>query len=704
MSYPSKNKRTFVVAPPTQEELGVLPLSEGGVKFKAFRITAVVIFISGLAFAYSIFLWMDNLGVFNIDDSVIESISKLTPPDNSIVFDRNGKKIGEFFNHYHLYVPYEKLPRELVQAIVSIEDRNFFHHVGVDPKAIVRAMRASIVRRGYQQGASTLTQQVVRHYLLSSEKTLDRKVKEIFLAIRFEQIFSKEKILELYTNKLFLGNGAYGVGAAAQRYFGKSIFDLETHEYALIAGLFQSPTRFNPSRYPARAKRRQLQVLKAMYQAGAITKGRAAFLSKQPLVYQDYKPMNDMFAAYFIDYIKESTNSLVRKQVEGQGMRIFTTIDSELQNLANETFKQSSAVLERADELVIQKRARKKDEEKATAEAALLSLNPKTGEILAMVGGRDYAKSQFNRTTKALRSPGSAFKPVVYSLALENGWKWSDLLFVSPVSVNGYRPKNYNEGFLTETTLLRAFYQSLNTAAVELGNKLGLDEVIAHAEKLGVRSPLKQEPGIILGSSEMTMLDLARVYSVFANGGKAIDPVAITRIEDRNGKILYELPEVAERSTAVVSPQAAYLMTQGMKSVMTNGTAQGARELADRAVGKTGTSNDSEDNWFAGYASNVLTLTWVGTDDHLPMDKPAAGGTLALPIWKAYMSEAFKLRAPGSFIDPGGVVSYYVNPEFGNYSSGGIRMYFKKGTGPSSGHSEFQQIEQEGSYRSLFGH
>ncbi len=703
MSDYSRNKKPFIIPPPTQEELGVLPLEEYGTGFKAFRIFSIIVFICVISCGLALFFWLENLGVFNINDSVLQSISRQAPLDNSVVFDRNGKKIGEYFNHYHLYVPYDKLPKDLMKAIISIEDRNFFRHMGVDPKAILRAIRASIIGHGYQQGASTLTQQVVRHYLLSSEKTIDRKVKEIFLALRFEQVLTKQKILELYTNKLFLGNGAYGVGAAAQRYFGKSIYDLKTHEYALIAGLFQSPTRYNPSRYPERAKRRQLQVLKAMYQAKAITKREAERLAKEPLVYQEYKPINDMLAPYFVDYIRENAGGLINKQIEGQGVRIFTTLDSDLQMMANNSFANSTELFKRADELIIYNHKRKQ-EEPPSVEASMISLDPKTGEILAMVGGRDYRRSQFNRTVKAMRSPGSSFKPVVYSLALENGWKWSDLLFVSPVSINGYRPKNYSDKFLTETTLLKAFYQSLNTAAVELGDKLGVDAIIEHAMKLGVRSTLKQEPGTILGSSEITMMDLARVYSVFANYGKLVEPVAITRIEDREGHVLFQLPPPKERATPVMSPEIAYLMTQGMRSVITNGTGQSARELADKVVGKTGTSNDSQDNWFAGYSPNLLTVTWVGTDDHLPMDKPAAGGTLALPIWHEYMSQALTKRSAGGFYNPGGVVSYYVDPQYGNSSANGLKMYFLRGTGPASSHSEFQQIEEEGDYRSLFGH
>jgi penicillin-binding protein 1A len=327
---------------------------------------------------------------------------------------------------------------------------------------------------------------------------------------------------------------------------------------------------------------------------------------------------------------------------------------------------------------------RNKDGEnlKATLEAALLSVDPNTGEILAMVGGRNYNTSKFNRTHQALRSPGSAFKPVVYAQALAQNWKWSDLIFVSPITIDNYRPRTPDEDFGKETTLLRAFYRSMNTPTVEIGQKIGLKPVVDMAKHLGIRTPLKDEFGILLGSSDVSMMDLSRMYSSFANSGKLVEHIAITKIVNRDGKILYQAPSVSARSTSAVSPQIAFLMTEGMRTVLQFGTAASAGHLANYAVGKTGTSNDSTDNWFCGYAPNLTTIVWVGTDEHARMFGNATGSKLALPIWEKYMATAFKIRPPTHVNPPDNVVATVVNPQFGTRADTGVRMYFLKGNEP----------------------
>lgn len=699
-------KRPYIIPPPTPEELGVFPLDEGKLFFKIFRIFCVIFFVSGVATFAGVYYWLEDLGVFRISDQLIVGVDKHVPPDNTIVYDRNGKKIGEFFNHYHLYVPYDDLPPMFVKAIVSIEDRNFFRHPGIDLKAIARAARASLKGGSYKQGASTLTQQVVRHYLLSSEKTMNRKILEIFMAIRLEQKLSKQKIIELYCNKLFLGFGSYGVGAAAFRYFGRKIKDLEVHELALIAGLFQSPSRYNPHRYPARAKKRQRHVLRSMVQAGALTKKEYRYWNQKPLVYAKYESINDKFAPYFIDYVRDDASRILDKDVESLGLRIYTTLDSNLQTIANQTFENAADHFDNASKLIIPKSSyrKSKSDELPKVEAALLSTDPTSGEILAMRGGIDYEQSQYNRTYQAMRSPGSVFKPIIYSLALQRGWKWSDVLLVSPVSINGYRPQNYKNNFLSETTLLQALYKSLNTATVEVGAKVGIKETIAYAKTVGINSELKEEPGTFLGSSEVTMLELTTAYGTFANLGIKTPLKSILRITDRNGNELYIAPPKRLRGEQVISPQIAYLMTDGLRSVIQYGTGQGAKRLPGSFAGKTGTSNNSEDNWFVGYSSSLLTSVWLGTDDHHGMDRPATGASMALPLWVNFMKEASVYYPPQNFSRPAGLVSINVNPEFGNISNRGIRMHFLKGNQPTTGHSEFEAIGDTGNFRSLFGH
>jgi penicillin-binding protein 1A len=674
--------------------------------WRLVRIAAMVFFIAGLGAAGAAYSWLDAVGVFDVSPERLDAIAKHKSADNTLVFDRDGQKIGEFFDSYHVYVPYKELPKSFVQALIAIEDRTFWTHPGYDLKGMARAGWASIKGGHAEQGASTLTQQLVRNFLLTPEKTAQRKILEIAYAIQLEKRLKKERILELYANSLFLGNGSYGVGAAALRYFGKPAAELEPHEAALIAGLYQLPSRYNPSRYPKRAKKRQERVIRAMRDSGMIDAKTAKAMIAKKLEYKEYKPLNTQFAPYFVDYVKEKSKELLdskKVKVDGQGLRIYTTIDVKLQKLAEEAVAASAPLLDTARERTQRLKTADGKIVPATLEAAILTTDPQTGEILAMVGGRDYARTKYNRTWQALRSPGSAFKPVVYSLALQKKWKWSDVIYVSPVTINNYRPHTPDEDYLTETTVLRAFYRSMNTPTIELGEKLGLGPVIEQARKLGIRTPIKEEFGSLLGSSDTTMLDLARMYSTFANQGKVVEQVAITKILDRRGKTLYQAPGLAERTKEAISPQIAYLMTQGMRAVLAMGTGFTAAHLSGVAAGKTGTSNDATDNWFAGYSRTLTSIVWVGTDEHASIHGDTTGGKLALPIWDRYMTKAFELRKPGGFPAPPGIVTTVVHPKFGNRSPDGVRMYFLRGNEPPADSSALEALSQSADgYRDVF--
>lgn len=655
-------------------------------------------------------LWLKDLGVFSIDKSVFDVIANIKPSDNSIVLDRDGQKVGEFFNNYQVYVPLKALPDHLVNAVLAIEDRSFFKHQGFDPKGILRAALSRVKGSASNQGASTITQQVVRNFLLPTERTMQRKVQEIAYAYHLERHVRKNQILEIYTNALFLGNGSYGVGAASLRYFGKPVGELEPHESALIAGLFQSPSRYNPSRYPKRAKNRQLQVLRAMAEAKFISFAKAKELAKIPLVYKEYKPINTEFAPYFVDYVREQATELLGKgksTVDGQGLRIYTTLDTKLQRLAEASVTDSAKLLKEAEYRTANLRGADGKVKRASLETAILTSDPRTGEILSMVGGRDYQKSKFNRTWQAMRSPGSSFKPVVYSLALQKKWKWSDVIFVSPITINNYRPHTPDEDFLTETTIFRAFYRSMNTPTVELGQKLGLKGVVDQARRLGIRSPIKEEFGSLLGSSEVSMFDLTRMYGAFANQGTLVEPIAITKITNANGDVLYQAPSVKERSSQAVTPQIAFLMTQGMKAVLSMGTGYTSARLSNVAAGKTGTSNDAADNWFAGYTANLVSIVWVGTDEHVPIHGDVTGAKLALPIWDRYLTRTLDVRPPERFRAPPGIVTTVVHPKFGNRSPAGVRMYFLRGNEPPAEASSALEVlsqSEGGGYRDVFTH
>lgn len=682
--------------------------------FRVFLYLGISATLIGTILTYT---WLDTLGVFDITERDLLGITQYKPSDNSIVYDKDGEKIGEFFNRYHVYVPYEKIPRDFIRAVLAIEDKKFFRHIGVDVKGMIRAGWALVRTGKYKQGASTITQQLVKNFILSREKTMNRKAREIALAIKLETMLSKQRILELYCNTLFLGNGAYGIGAAAKRYFGKPINELKMHQFALIAGLFQSPSRYNPDRYPRRAKKRQKEVITAMFRAKMITRDQAIELLRAPMEYVPYESINDNLAPYFIDHVREQATQIMGDKIpENRGLRIYTTLDSRLQKAANASIKNADEIYKTAEKYLYRRGRRikkkkmksKEEQEKLPIEASLLSVDSHNGGVLAMVGGRDYALTKYNRTTQSIRSPGSSFKPIVYSLAMHHGRTWADQVYVTPVSVANYRPKNFGSSdYLTESTLLRSFYKSINSITIEIGKKLGLPKILNYARKLGIKSKLKDEPGTMIGGSDVTMFDLARVYSVFSSYGKKPHIHAITKITDRYGKVLYQRDYKKNKSERVISRAQAYLMVAGMQSVMRYGTAAKSGHHSRYAAGKTGTSNNAMDNWFCGFTRNMTTIVWLGTDDHSPLIGKATGGDLALPIWDAYhnLVRKHKMRKLGSFWRPGGVVRARVHAQYGHRSAAGIPMFFLPGKAPVETKSDFEMMSTSSQeFRNVFAH
>jgi 1A family penicillin-binding protein len=702
-------KNPFKVAPPAQL-LSEIPKPEFPTRRKVLRVTAILAAFIISASALSVYLWLSALGVFNLDTRHIDTLVNYNFHDNSIVYDRDGQKIGEIFDKYHVFVPYHEVPQHFINALIAIEDRKFHNHRGIDFKGIARALAIRLRTGRATQGASTLTQQLVRNTLLSTEKTLDRKILEIAWSLEVEKHIPKEKIIEIYVNSMFLGNGSYGVGAAAQRYFGKKAQDLAPAESALLAGLFQSPSRYNPARFPERAKRRQAQVLDAMRKSGFITARQSQELKSETLVYKPYKYINNQKASWFVDYIQESLprlQGLRTKNSKGSGLRIYTTLDTKLQRLAEFAVESHDARIRdleyRTGRVQIPMSNQYKN---ASVEAAMLVTDPRTGDILAMVGGRDYATSQFNRAINALRSPGSAFKPVVFTEALTRGFKWSDVIYVSPVNIENYRPKNLEDDYLTETTMLRAFYRSMNAPTIEIATKVGISPIIERAKSLGVQSPGKEEVGTALGSSDVTMSDLARLYGTFATGGVLTDLAAIEKITNAEGTVLWQRPLLTSRQKRVLNSQIAYLMTQGLRSVLTSGTGQRSSDLAAFAAGKTGTSNNSADNWFCGFTPDLVSIVWVGTDENVPILSAASGGSVALPIWDQFMRSTFPIRKPRGFYRPEGIAEATIHPMFGHRVSTGARMYFLTGNQPLETESSLEKISNssDGAYRNVFRH
>ncbi len=640
-------------------------------------------------------VWLRETGVTRLDSSRLHVIIDYEHADNSLVFDRNGEKIGEFFSDYHLFLPYEKIPPLLIKAVLAVEDRHFFEHSGIDFRGIIRAMFASLRTGSFTQGGSTITQQVVRNFLLTPEKTFERKIKEALLSLQLERHLSKERILEIYLNALFLGQGAYGVGAAAERHFGKSIDQLELHEIALIAGLFQSPSRYNPHKAPEQARRRQQQVLKAMLTSGAISQAEYKRASKQPLHFATQVALNTTFAPHFIDAIQELTEKLLTSDVKGKGLRIYTTLDLGLQQDANDVVEHATDHFTQ----VAQKLAGNKKPDEKLIETAALIMDQHKGEILAMIGGRDYGRSQFNRALKAKRAPGSAFKPIVYTRALQDGVKWSDVALVAPLVIQDYRPQNSAGEYLSEVTYYNAFYRSLNTPAVELGHRLGIKNVIDMAKRLGVRSELKNQAGTLLGGSELTVMDMTSAYATLANNGEYVEPRMITRITDRDGKVLWDAQSVPQKRERAVAAPIAYMMLQAMQAVFRYGTASHYPEWAAFAAGKTGTTNEAKDNWFGGMTDSLTGVVWVGTDSNLAFNGSAGAHTLALPLWIRIMQKA-RLRYPsGAFTVPPGISTVPVHPLFGYRSEAGVMMPFIEGKEPIRYESAYSSVRDTGAYR-----
>lgn len=669
-------------------------------------ITLSLLFIS-LSVLLSIGYYLQDKGfIFNQTAVDLTPITEWKAPDHSLVFDRNNKKIAELYNEHHIYLSYKNIPKDFINAVVAIEDKRFWEHQGVDPQAIIRAGISYIKNKGkIRQGASTITQQLVRHFLLTKEKSFTRKLKEASLAIKLEKKLSKEKIFEIYANSLFLGNRSYGVAAAAVRYFGKDIKQLKLPELSLLAGLFQSPSYYNPHKHPKRAKKRQKKVLRAMMKNNFISKQEALIAYKTQLNYKTYKFTADKIAPYFIDYIKSEAKKLTgsKSSIFNKGMRIYTTLDLAIQKMAETSINRANEHLQKASKQTIPYKDKQGRWAQRELEAALLVTSSQTGEVLAMVGGRNYKRSQFNRTTQAKRSPGSAFKPIVYSYALKQGKKWNDLVYVTPVSTeDNYRPRGSHSNYLTETTLLRAFYKSMNSPTVELAQLYGMTPIIKHAKSLGISSPIKKELGSALGASEVTMLELAKSYATFANSGIRSELISIRKITDREGNILYKAPSLSNRQQKALSPQISYLMTQAMKNVFQRGTAYKAYEMSKWAVGKTGTSNLSKDNWFCGFTTDLTAIAWVGTDDFTQILGKSSGAELALPIWKDFMTKAIEKKQPKEIEQPPGVVSVKVNPQFGNKSSNGIDMWFTENNQPQKETSALETLSLKKNYRSIF--
>jgi penicillin-binding protein 1A len=514
-------------------------------------------------------------------------------------------------------VPLKELPPYLQNAFIAIEDRRFYSHYGIDPVGILRAAVANVLHRGVSQGGSTLTQQLAKNLFLTQERTVQRKLQEVELALWLERKHSKAEILELYLNRVYFGSGAYGVEAAAQRYFGKSARNVTLAEAAMLAGLVKSPSRLAPNRNPEGAEARAQTVLAAMADAKFITEAQAkASIGRLAI---NVKPAGAGTINYVADWIGEVLDDLVG-QID-QSIVVDTTIDPKLQATAE------AAVI---DELAA------KSVKFNVSQGALVAMSP-DGAVRAMVGGRNYAESQYNRAVTAKRQPGSAFKPFVYLTAIEQGLNPETIRQDAPLDVKGWKPENYGHEYFGAVTLTQALAMSLNTVAVRLGLEVGPKNVVRTAHRLGISSKLDANASIALGTSEVSLTELVGAYTPFANGGFGVSAHVVTKIRTLDGKLLYA--RQADQPSQVIEPRSVAMMNIMMQETLISGTARKAEIPGWTAAGKTGTSQDFRDAWFIGYTANLVTGVWLGNDDNSPTKK-ATGGGLPVEVWTRFMKAA----------------------------------------------------------------
>lgn len=562
-----------------------------------------------------------------------------------------------------------EVPPRLVQAVLAIEDGRFFAHGAVDWRGIARALVRNVAAGRIVEGGSTLTQQLMKNFFLSEARTFRRKAKELVMAIVAERRYSKEQILTLYLNEIYLGQsgakGIFGVGEAAQFYFGKELADLTVGEAALLAGLIRAPNGYSPYRSPERARARRDLVLAAMVEQGSLTSEEAEQARAEPIVLRaPAEERND--APYFVDFVRrELAAGYPAEALTGEGLRIFTSLDPQMQAAAETALREGIESLERR----FPRLARREPDQ--VLQGALVALHPATGEIKAMVGGRDYRVTQFNRAVDALRQPGSIFKPVVYFAALDPEGGPSHLLptsqvtdapFSWPYDGREWTPANYEDRYLGPVTVRRALEMSLNAATARVAFQIGLPRVLSAAERLGMPGPLPALPAIVLGSLETTPLAVAQIYAVFASQGQRTSARALKEVADEQNQLIEGRPlSIA----SVVSPRVTFLLTHLLGGVLDHGTGRPVRAqgFSLPAAGKTGTTNDYGDAWFAGYTPELVAVVWVGFDRRESLG--LSGSQAALPIWTAFMRHATAGRPARDFETPAGVTMVTIDPESG---------------------------------------
>ncbi|OGL42854.1 MAG: hypothetical protein A2042_01795 [Candidatus Schekmanbacteria bacterium GWA2_38_11] len=711
------------------------------------------------------------VGAYLRDLPAVEKLKAYEPDKVARLYADNGEIFAEYFIQKRILITLDQVPKNMINAFLAIEDNNFYSHFGVDWRGIVRAGVVNFFSGKIKEGGSTITQQLAKVIFLTPEKTLERKIKEALVALQLEKKYTKNEILELYLNQIYLGSGAYGVEAAALTYFGKHAKELNTAECALIAGLPRLPTFYSPFNNYEVAKRRRNIVLAKMAELGYISYKQSQELSKTPLKLTGEHNW-DSKAPYFSEYLRKYIEDKYGSELlYKKGIKIYTPLNLKMQKSAEraldkglmeisrtkkfKTAPQSQRDLifdiysktenlekdklyygevtevdknyftvkvgifsgkvkkdgwkwtkrELASELVkegdlvgLSFAENKKDgeflftlENFVEIQGAVLALQPSTGYIKAMVGGLDFNISKFNRAIQAKRQPGSAFKPFIYTTALDNGFTPSSIIMDTPVSFRGadgkiWAPSNYDEKFKGPVSLRMGLEESRNIIAVKLLEKVGVEKVVATARRMGIKSPLEPYLSLALGPSVLSLLEITSAYGVIGNQGVRAEPVSILKIEDSDGVIIEEnYPQIH----GVLKPETAYVMTSMMRWVVERGTAKRVSELKMPIAGKTGTTNDFRDAWFVGFFQDLAAGVFVGYDDNREIGYKETGGKIAAPIWTNFIGECFKPDQVKDFPVPEGVTFVTVDPRSGNPvskdSQNGLLQAFIKGTEPKSG-------------------
>lgn len=734
----------------------------------------------------------------------LDSLSEYQPSQVSRVYSDDRQVVGQFYVERRLKAQLADVPQHLVQAVIAVEDARFFEHPGLDVIGIARAIWTNLRRGGKVEGASTITQQLARSLFLSPERTYGRKIRELILAYKMELILSKEEILELYLNQIYFGQGAYGVVAAAQTYFGKSLSELTLGEAAMLAGLPKSPNHYSPYKNLEKAKKRQEHVLTRMEEAGFITAEQRLEALAKPLVLR--RPGSEQVAPYFIEYVRQHlVNKYGETMVYKGGLEIFTTLNVEMQKAAERALARGLRELDKRqgwrgpigtqdittlpppgtplpdekplvpgeivtgvvvkigrdavqvqvgsvvgqllyDDMAWAKRRLKgkdpvKDavtlptvknllkpgdvievslkkieknmtyfqlEQTPVVEGALVAIDPRNGSIRAMVGGYDFARSEYNRVVTARRQPGSAFKPIIYATAFNEGLSPATVVLDAPVIYENeedpektWKPENYGKRFHGPVSLREALIHSHNVATVRLLERIGIKPVVEFARTLGITSPLNQDLSLALGSSGITPLELVSAYAVFANQGYRLQPYAVSTVQDANGQVL---EQILFEPQQVITKETAYLITNVLEDVIQKGTGQLAKTIERSVAGKTGTTNDFTDAWFIGYTPALAAAVWVGFDDIRTLGETESGAHAALPIWLEFMQAALPLVPSMPFEIPEDIRYARVDPRTGllapEQSDQGIVEVFNKGTEPTEtapevvDPGEFYQLDQ----------